>query len=153
VHSPLNVMRIRRESPNNTFGMVRNHGTRAHQGWDLAAPIGTPIYAVGDGHIRDLRDEGDYGLSITLEFQHAGQTLFAFYAHLSLVLCRTGQHVREGEMLGCTGRTGNARKLSIVDEHLHFEIRMQRHPGHHLDGRIDPGELLGYQYYSSSPPR
>src|SRR4051794_18574789 len=122
MRNPLNVMRIRRQLPNNTFGMVRNQGTQPHQGWDLSASVGTQVYAVSDGLIREIRDEGAYGLQIMLEFQQGSQTLYAFYAHLSAVTCAEGQPVREGDMLGFSGKTGNAGTLPATDDHLHFEI-------------------------------
>ena len=143
-------MRIRGDLPNNSFGMVRNKGTRAHQGWDLAAPVGTPVFAIADGTVRDTgdRDHGGYGLSITLEFEREGQTLYAFYAHLSVVLCSVGP-VKEGDWIGCTGRSGNARKLPHAQEHLHFEIRTRLEPRTHLQDRLDPGELFGFGLYAS----
>jgi murein DD-endopeptidase MepM/ murein hydrolase activator NlpD len=151
MQTPLDTMRIRRQVPNNTFGMVRNQGTQAHQGWDLSASVGTPIYAVARGRIREIRDQGAYGLQISLEFQNGGQTLYAFYAHLSSVACAEGQTVLEGDLLGYTGKTGNASNLPAADDHLHFEIRTILHPGLGLGGRVDPGTILGYQYYSSGP--
>ena len=151
MRTPLNTMRIRRQIPNHTFGMVRNNGTQAHQGWDLSAAVGTPVYAVTSGMIREVRQEGAYGLQISLEFTNGAQTLYAFYAHLSSVACADGQHVAEGELLGYSGKTGNASGLPAADDHLHFEIRTQLHPPLGLAGRMDPGALLGYQYYSSAP--
>ena len=148
---PLDQMRIRRQLPNHTYGRVRNQGRRAHQGWDLAAPVGTPLYAVAHGTIRQISEGGDYGIQITLEFRHSGRRLFAFYAHLSAVECAEGDVVYEGQRIGLTGRTGNARNLGVQDEHLHFEIRNQARAGRGLRNRIDPGEVLGYEVYSSRP--
>ncbi len=149
MQNPLSTMKVRALSPRNTFGMVRTtHGKpRPHQGWDLAAPVGTPVYAITSGLVRDVRDAGDYGIQISLEFQRDKQMMYAFYAHLSRVVCAEGQNVCEGSLLGFTGRTGNAKHTA---PHLHFEIRKGRlHPGTGLHGRIDPGEVLGYSVYSS----
>jgi murein DD-endopeptidase MepM/ murein hydrolase activator NlpD len=96
-----------------------------------------------------MRDEGDYGIQITLEFLHSGRWLFAFYAHLSAVACAEGDIIYEGQQIGLTGRTGNAHNLHADDEHLHFEIREQARAGRGLGNRIDPGEILGYEVYSS----
>lgn len=148
---PLDAMRIRRQVPNNTFGIVRNQGTQAHQGWDLSAPVGTPVLAVTSGRIREIREQGAYGLQISLEFQQGTQTLYAFYAHLSRVACAEGEIVPEGAVLGFTGRTGNAGSLPAADDHLHFEVRSQLHPGLGLGGRRDPGEVLGFEAYYSEP--
>jgi len=153
---PLTQMRIRRQSPNNTFGMVRRSraGTpRPHQGWDLRAAVGTPVQAIAEGHVVQVHDEdsGDYGRSITLAFLHNGRRYFAFYAHLSAVEVRNRDTVHGGQTIGKTGKTGNASGLCAIDDHLHFEIRTEQHVGRGLGGRIDPGELLGYEVYSSQP--
>lgn len=69
---PLSSMRLRRQLPNHSFGMVRRNidGTpKPHQGWDLAAPIGTPVFAVAEGEIIATTDDtGDYGKSLTIAF-------------------------------------------------------------------------------------
>jgi murein DD-endopeptidase MepM/ murein hydrolase activator NlpD len=145
---PLVMMRIRQNSTKNIFGMVRNAGHRAHQGWDLEAKVGTPIYAVTDGIIRDVKNAGDYGHQLLLEFIFKGQTYYAFYAHLSGTLRRNGEQVCEGDLLGFTGNTGNASNLPRTQDHLHFEVRSLRQPGKGLGGRLDPGLLLGFGIYS-----
>jgi murein DD-endopeptidase MepM/ murein hydrolase activator NlpD len=100
------------------------------------------------GTIRDLREQRDYGLQIALEFTYRLQRMYAsFYAYLSPATCAQGEQVREGQILGYTGKTGNARTLPAADDHLHFEIRLhnlQAMPA--LGGRIE-GELLGSHYY------
>lgn len=157
MRGPLDTMRIRRCSLSHGFGMVRTDAkgnAKPHQGWDLSAPEGTPVYAITRGIVRGVvRDEkrgGDYGCQLLLEFEHHGQVHFAFYAHLSAVLVENGKGVAEGQVIGFTGRTGNARKLKArADEHLHFELRNWiEKPGKGLAGRIDPGEILGYAVYS-----
>lgn len=148
--APLTSMTIRDCSLHHTFGMVRGGGSKAHQGWDLAAPVGTPVYAIRNGVIVETRDHGDYGLQLTLEFRHLGLPTFAFYAHLSRILVHPKAKVREGDLLGFTGKTGNAKNLPQSQEHLHFEIRMLlSRPGKGLTARIDPGEVLGYEVYGT----
>jgi len=166
--APLRVMRIRWDglrvghngmktlnSPR--FGLTRNGGLRPHQGVDLESPIGTPIYAVAEGIIEDVRKaDPNYGVDLLLKFrpqqnwvQYLASTgnadedgiLYAHYAHLSLVLVSKGQRVRRGMILGKTGCSGNADQRY---PHLHFEIRKVRWPGAGPGGllkRIDP-ELL-----------
>ena len=152
---PLNVMRIRplqggAHNPiSNTFGMVRTNHTRAHQGWDLLAPVGTPVFAIADGELKVGRGK-DYGDWISLKFMHGGLPYYAFYAHLHLIL-QGNSSVVEGAKIALTGRSGNAGgKTPISEAHLHFEIRTVENPGTGLPGRIDPGNILGYQVYSSS---
>ena len=153
---PLETNVIRKNSVANTFGMVRNGGKRAHQGWDLLASPGTRCYAVADGIVA-TGSLGDYGRFISLEFEHRGQTLFAFYAHLSFICIGYKQRVTAGEWIGLTGNTGNAKTMKGDDQHLHFEIRTVNMPGHGLGGRIDPREVYGLvplrtPIYDSRPP-
>ncbi len=140
-----------------SFGRVRSSGTKPHQGWDLYAEIGTPVYAVGPGVVEFAETRGDYGTQICLRLDEQPQTpmafqplgeqqRYAFYAHLSLCLVKKGQAVLEGDVIALTGNSGNA---SNTPPHLHFELRTKPRPSTGLAGRVDPGSLLGYGYYSS----
>ena len=145
---PLASNRIRRGSLNNTFGMVRKNAQgepKPHQGWDFAADIGTPCFAVGAGTIHSTRDGGDYGKQIVLKLDalHKGRTIYAFYAHLLSIDVSTGQRVAEGEQVGRTGESGNAMGMPRDDRHLHFELRTEPLPGLGLGGRISPFEVYG----------
>jgi murein DD-endopeptidase MepM/ murein hydrolase activator NlpD len=153
---PLTVMKIRpfqfgKYDPiSNSFGKVRVHHTRAHQGWDLLAMPGTDVYAIADGDLTSYVSTS-YGNTATLKFVHHGKTYYAFYAHLSAVL-RANVCVREGAVIGKSGMTGNARTIPHSEAHVHFEIRTVSNPGPHsgTHGRLDPGEVLGYSVYSCS---
>ena len=156
---PLKVMKLRSaelQSPiGASFGMVRNSGTRAHQGWDLEAPIGTPCYAIEDGLILDVNTHPQLGKFVNLQFPHVqrktpANAMTAFYAHLSSAVVVKGAVVKKGAIIGYTGVTGIA---SAGAPHLHFEIRKvsASHPGFGLDGRVDPGTVLGYQCFQSKP--
>lgn len=152
---PLDEMDIRRGRPNNAFGMVRNNGTRPHQGWDLWALVGTPVYAIADGFVEFVRvNSGAYGTQVCLSFEHSKGPqglLFAFYAHLSEVSVSAHAQVDAGQILGKTGMTGNASQVpAIDDQHLHFEIRTIASPGRGLTNRLDPAEFLGYDLLTSS---
>jgi len=163
MRKPLQMMKIRecqfgRSAPlTNTFGKVRTHG-RPHQGWDLQAPPGTPVFAIASGPTKAGYSK-DYGNWISIKFAHRGQTLYAFYAHLlgySDKVVAQNQVVPEGTVIGFTGRSGNAQKIPLAESHLHFEIRTKEVPsfpsllGRGLDGRIDPGQVIGYEVYSST---
>ena len=147
VTNPLRVMRIRDNcNRDNTFGMVRNSGTKAHQGWDLEAQLNTPVYAIADGTIEFTADTAniDYGKQICMKFLYGGKlTYFAFYGHLSLINVTSGQQVKQGDQIGLTGNTGNAYNLPAGQEHLHFEIRTIPHPGLGLGGRMSPMFFVG----------
>lgn len=140
---PLVRNQIRRDVKNNAFGMVRNGGKRAHQGWDLVATPMTPCYAIADGKIVFADTQGSFGKVIVLEFEHRGHTLYAAYCHLGIMI--VGRHVaiRRGDQIGYTGNTGNAKSMRGEDQHLHFEIRTTQQLGKGLAGRIDPATLYG----------
>jgi murein DD-endopeptidase MepM/ murein hydrolase activator NlpD len=59
-------------------------------------------------------------------------------------LVDNGCEVKQGDRLGLTGNSGNAHN---TPPHLHFEIRRHAHLGKGLHGRVNPGEILGFQYY------
>jgi murein DD-endopeptidase MepM/ murein hydrolase activator NlpD len=125
------------------FGMVRNNGTRAHQGVDLAIGINHRIYAVEDGTVVQVRNQGDHGISLTIRMETSNPNLnglFAFYSHLNRVDVKVGDKVKAGQIIGLTGNTGNARDMTTIEKgaHLHFEIRTQLSVGLGLAGRIDP---------------
>jgi murein DD-endopeptidase MepM/ murein hydrolase activator NlpD len=134
-----NVIRGKKES--NTFGMVRNNGTKPHQGWDFAAPVGTPAYAVADGTVESVQAGGDYGHRICIKFNHKGTTYYAFYAHMQSVFKQPGNPVQMNDEIGRTGKSGNASNLPASDDHLHFKIRTQPSPGLGLQGRVSPLKL------------
>jgi murein DD-endopeptidase MepM/ murein hydrolase activator NlpD len=141
---PLEANHIRRDVRNNAFGMVRNGGRKAHQGWDLAARPGTDCFAIADGTIVKSTASGSYGKLAVLQFDHRGETLFAYYCHLSFRMVTVGQQVVCGDVIGLTGNTGNASSMRGEDQHLHFEIRTSSlgNPGG-LAGRVDPASLYG----------
>jgi len=131
------------------FGMVRSEGHKGHSGWDVYAPVNTPIVAIAEGKVVSARRHGDYGLSVVLAFTAPGHPggLYALYGHLCQASVAEGQPVKEGAILGYTGTDGNAHGQP---PHLHFEIRTAdpvnwdpKHPLHH---RINPGTILGGHY-------
>ena len=145
---PLKKMQIRENRASNLMGMVRNGASRPHQGWDLQAPVGTPTYAVKGGTVV-LIETGAYGKQIILSFEDEnGDTKYAQYAHLSAYNVTDGQKVDEGQLLGETGDTGNAKG---VTPHLHFEIRLQKSVGLGLAGREDPNITTDTKFYSQNP--
>ena len=92
-----------------------------HKGIDLTAPVGTPVYAAGDGVIKSSNENSfsntGYGKFIDIDHQIDG--LSSKYAHLSKIIVKEGQTVKRGEKIGEVGNTG----LSTAP-HLHYEIRI-----------------------------
>jgi murein DD-endopeptidase MepM/ murein hydrolase activator NlpD len=88
-----------------------------HAGLDLAAPVGTPVYAPADGTVlsSDWSKSG-YGLMITMDH---GFGLSTRYAHLSESSVEPGQKIARGALIGRVGSTGRS-----TGPHLHYETRM-----------------------------
>jgi murein DD-endopeptidase MepM/ murein hydrolase activator NlpD len=94
---------------------------RAHEGIDLAAPMGTAIYAAESGQV--LYAGGavrGYGNMIVV--QHRSD-LLTVYAHGSVLLVRTGDKIAAGQEIARVGQTGHA-----TGPHLHFEVRRGQVP-------------------------
>lgn len=110
-----------------TFGAPRP-GNRGHQGVDIFAPEGTPVYAVTAGYVRHASNN----LGGTVANLTGLDGTWYYYAHLSGYEGEERQ-VQSGEVIGYVGHTGNAAQ---TPPHLHFEI--------HPDGgaAIDPFPAL-----------
>lgn len=124
------------------FGMVRNGGTRPHQGLDFEAKLNTPIYAVENGEVVMVRNEGAHGLQvcIMMETENELNGLYAFYSHLNRTNVSVGDKVFAGDEIGLSGNSGNAKTMKTIETgaHLHFEIRTKIWAGLGLQNRIDP---------------
>ncbi|MBX7481775.1 M23 family metallopeptidase [Qipengyuania qiaonensis] len=101
------------------FGM-RTHpvlgGRRNHKGVDLAAPIGTPIYATADGYVSKAEWFSSYGKYVSIEHGASLQTRFA---HMSDIAVKAGSRVKKGDLIGYVGSTGRS-----TGPHLHYEVRI-----------------------------
>jgi murein DD-endopeptidase MepM/ murein hydrolase activator NlpD len=89
---------------------------RPHWGVDLAAPTGTPIYAVHGGVVKVSEFESGFGLNVQVDH---GNGVTIIYAHASELLVGGGQQVSAGQMIARVGNTGRS-----TGPHLHFEIRV-----------------------------
>ncbi|MEL6878032.1 MAG: M23 family metallopeptidase [Pseudomonadota bacterium] len=101
------------------YGM-RNHPIlrkrRNHNGVDLAAPTGTPIYATADGIVGKAQWFSSYGLYIRIDH---GADLETRYAHMSKLAVAAGERVSKGDIIGYVGSTGRS-----TGPHLHYEVRI-----------------------------
>jgi murein DD-endopeptidase MepM/ murein hydrolase activator NlpD len=110
--------------------------TKMHTGVDWGAPMGTPIYASGNGVIEKMGWEGGYGRYIRIRHANGYQTA---YGHMSAFArnINEGKRVRQGQIIGYVGSTG----LS-TGAHLHYEIIVN---GRHVDPmkfRLPRGRVL-----------
>ena len=98
-----------------TSGFGRRWG-RMHRGIDIAAPVGTPIFASAPGEVIAAGwNPGGFGNLVKIRHYDGSVT---YYAHNSRILVRTGQIVAQGEQVAEMGSTGRS-----TGPHLHFEIR------------------------------
>ncbi|MBR5520716.1 MAG: peptidoglycan DD-metalloendopeptidase family protein [Oscillospiraceae bacterium] len=87
----------------------------SHNGVDIAAPIGTHIYAADSGVVTKAKYT-NVGYGVYVEIEHGGyQTL---YGHCSRLLVSVGQQVTQGQVIAYMGSTGNS-----TGPHLHFEVK------------------------------
>jgi len=105
------------------FGAPRNGG-RAHAGLDILAQMGSPVKATRSGRV--INAESKPGLGKYVEIRHPGGFI-SIYAHLSEINVKNHQRIRQGEIIGKVGKSGNARYKKIKP-HLHFEIRKDNKP-------------------------
>lgn len=85
-----------------------------HTGIDIAANVGTVIYAALDGVVKIASSEGDYGIHLRIEKDDVA----IYYAHCSKLYVKEGENVKQNQPIAEVGATGN-----VTGPHLHFEIR------------------------------
>ena len=107
-----------------------------HEGLDLLANTGTPVYAAGDGVVMGLGPNGGYGNFIKLVH---GDKLTTVYGHLSGFApgLQAGQPVARGELIGFVGSTGRS-----TGAHLHFEIQSSGRPVNPVSAPSMQGDQL-----------
>lgn len=162
-----------------TFGYVRNGGTKFHSGLDLYAEEGTPVYAMMDGVISSYRyvveqpnrDKKYYppeyqgntngaGNRIYIKGRHNNQDVMVGYWHLQAgtpvainprtrEMFKPGDMIYRGELLGYTGRTGNA--YNVTNKHLHFVYMVKNSNGGYV--YANPEEIInGFVNWKDGDP-
>lgn len=115
LRSPVEFSRI-----SSRFSKSRLHPTlgirRPHSGVDYAAPMGTPVFTVGDGLVIDAGRMGGAGLAVRVRHNNGWITS---YSHLSKILVRKGERVKQGQMIGRVGSTGYS-----TGPHLDFRVKI-----------------------------
>jgi len=91
-----------------------------HSGIDIAANVGTPIYAANGGPIL-YAGWNNWGYGNTVVIGHGAFS--TLYGHMSSIVVRCGQSVAAGQVIGYVGSTGNSS-----GPHLHFELRYLNQP-------------------------
>jgi murein DD-endopeptidase MepM/ murein hydrolase activator NlpD len=114
------------------FGMRRHpisERMAMHNGVDLRAPRGTPVYATADGVVEWASKHHNSGLGKMVRLVH-NYGFSTIYGHLDGIEVQVGTYVRRGELLGYSGNTG-----ASTAPHLHYEVR-------HLNRRLDPATFM-----------
>jgi murein DD-endopeptidase MepM/ murein hydrolase activator NlpD len=90
------------------------HTSRAHEGVDVVAPMGSPIVAPAAGRVIKAGREQGYGLMVKIDH---GNGLVSVYAHAKRLVVSSGQRVVRGQTIATVGNSG----LS-TGPHLHYEL-------------------------------
>jgi Membrane proteins related to metalloendopeptidases len=128
-----------------------NNGPGGHNGDDYGVPEGTPVVAVADGVVEvegwasgDYRNDPHWlvpGAGIRIVLDHGDNAPDSVYGHLRETVIDNGQTVKQGQLIGYTGETGNT-----MGAHLHFSMYP---PGYDLNsptyGAVNPAIYLNQQ--------
>ncbi len=113
LRSPLAFSRV-----TSSFNLQRFHPVlktrRPHLGVDFGAPTGTPVRAVADAVVKTAGRHGGHGNYVELD--HEGPYATS-YSHLSSILVKRGQKVKQGDIIGKVGSTGMS-----TGPHLHYQF-------------------------------
>lgn len=113
LRAPLDFRRV-----TSNFNPNRRHPVtgkvRAHRGTDYAAPVGTPIWAAGDGTVIKSSYNQFNGNYVFIKHSN---TFITKYLHLQKRKVKTGQRVKQGQTVGTLGGTGR-----VTGPHLHYEF-------------------------------
>lgn len=106
---------------------------KMHEGVDLSAPNGTPVYATGNGVVVRASWQRGYGELIELNHGFGYKTR---YGHLSKMYVSPGDSVTRGQVIGEVGNTGVSSGA-----HLHYEVRFRDktvNPIHYFNKDMSP---------------
>ena len=104
---------------------------RMHQGIDIDAPAGAPIWAAHDGVVTFAGERGGFGKLVIVDH---GDGVETYYAHQQRIDVSVGDEITAGHQLGLVGSTGRS-----TGPHLHFEVRVDGAP-------VDPETHEGCSY-------
>lgn len=122
-------------------------GVRPHTGCDIAAPLGTEVFASADGEVLELfksygvKQGAGYGNQILIRHKSpSGETFLSKYAHLEKVFVEKNGKVKKGQKIGTVDSTGTS-----TGHHLHFEIMRCKGDGGEKDdscNKVDPADFV-----------
>lgn len=100
-----------------------------HNGVDLAAPEGTPVYATAAGTVSEMGWNPIFGLMVLIDH---GNGLHTLYGHLSSTYVEKGQQVEQSGLIGTVGSTGRS-----TGPHLHYSV-------YRYGVAVDPLPYIGF---------
>lgn len=103
-----------------------------HEGMDIAASSGTPVYAPANGKIVFAGYKQGYGKVIVIDH---GYELSTLYGHLSDIMVSRWQKIERGQVIGSIGNTGRSS-----GSHLHYEVRISNVP-------VDPAKYILNEFF------
>ena len=115
-----------------------------HKGMDFTAPVGTPIYATGNGTVIRAQRSSSFGNVVYIDHGYGYKTV---YAHMSMIKTKKGKKVKRGDLIGYVGNTG----LSAA-AHLHYEVHKNDRPVNPIYfyyGDLTPEEFAAMQKAAS----
>ena len=110
---------IRNDNRGEGFFASGRSGRRLHNGVDLLADVGVPVLAAKSGKVVSATQNRGMGKYVIIRHR---DNIITIYGHLSEISVRKNDFVRQGQVIGKVGKTGNARFYGIMP-HLHFEVR------------------------------
>lgn len=111
------VMGASNKSIQSFYGDPRDGGKRKHEGIDIFAPKGTAVIAPADGYVTRTGITSLGGKVVWMIDKKRGHSYY--FAHLDSQMVSSGMNVKQGDLLGTVGNTGNAK---YTPPHLHFGI-------------------------------
>ncbi|MEU8612167.1 peptidoglycan DD-metalloendopeptidase family protein [Actinoplanes sp. NPDC048791] len=126
-------------------GIVGDKRTgHSHQGVDIGAPTGSPVYATYDGKVTNAFKDSCGGQTIYIAHAYGYQSR---YLHLSSFSVGVGQQVSQGQKIAVSGNTGTC----TTGAHLHFEIRQNGSsvsfaPATARNSRVSAGAAISYAF-------
>lgn len=121
------------------------HYRRAHKGVDLAAPLGTPIFATGSGTIEMIGRQNGYGNMIKIRHDKNYSSIYGHMLKFQKGLSR-GDYVHRGQIIGYVGQSGLAS-----GPHCHYEFHINNFPRNPTTVdlprglAISPREIAGFK--------
>ncbi len=137
----------------------KKFGFPGHEGIDIDAPFGSPLFAVADGTVSTNPPGTEaYGIHVRINHSDGYQTV---YAHMKEAAVQEGQAVRGGDLIGFADSTGNVwpeptKENPHAGTHLHLTLknfnRETEYPRHTTDPTPFLSQLPQYPGQAPSPP-